>query len=248
MGLGCLWRSAWAPWRHGTFAWQARHLVTSAFVSRGRRGSWRRLPSFHVAGLALMGLGWLWWRASAFVSHGRRTTWRHLTSFHLAGVALMGLGWLWWHAWAPCRRGPFAWQARHLVSFTWQAWHLATSTFVSRGRHGTYGTGLPLAARLGAVAPRHFCVAGAALGDICLRFTWQAWHLATSTFVSRGRHGTYGTGLPLVARLGTVAPRHFCLAGAALGDICLRFTNQRVQINAVPRGTWITTNTCEKHK
>ena len=27
----------------------------------------------------------------------------------------MGLGWLWWRAWAPWRRGTFAWQARHLT-------------------------------------------------------------------------------------------------------------------------------------
>ena len=33
-------------------------------------------------------------------------------------------------------------------------------------------------------------------------FAWQAWHLVTSTFVLRGRRGTYGTGLALVARLG----------------------------------------------
>ena len=30
---------------------------------RGRRGTWRHVPSFHVAGVALMALGWLWWRA-----------------------------------------------------------------------------------------------------------------------------------------------------------------------------------------
>ena len=77
-------------------------------------------------------------------------------------------------------------------------------------------------ARLGAVAPRHFCVAGVALGDIYLRFTWQEWCLATSTvvsrgkcgtcdtyLVSRGRRGTYGTGFALVARLGAVARRRF---------------------------------------
>ena len=61
--------------------------------------------------------------------------------------------------------------------------------------------------------PPLFCVAGVALGDIHLRFTWQAWHWETSTFVLRGRRGTYGTGLALVARLGwdwsLVAPRHF---------------------------------------
>ena len=38
------------------------------------------------------------------------------------------------------------------------------------------------------------CVAVVAHGaNLC--FTWQAWHLATSTFVLRGRCGTYGTGL-----------------------------------------------------
>ena len=46
----------------------------------------------------------------------------------------------------------------------------------------------------------HHCVAGVALGDMCLHFTWQAWHLATCAFISRGRRGTYGTGLALVAR------------------------------------------------
>ena len=47
-----------------------------------------------------------------------------------------------------------------------------------RGRRGTW---------------RHlssFYVAGVALGDIYVRFTWQAWHLATSTFVLRGRRAT----------------------------------------------------------
>ena len=35
------------------------------------------------------------------------------------------------------------------LRFTWQAWHLVTSTFVLRGRRGTFGTGLALVARLG---------------------------------------------------------------------------------------------------
>ena len=34
------------------------------------------------------------------------------------------------------------------------------------------------------------CVAGVALGDIHLRFTWQAWQKETSTLVLRGRRGT----------------------------------------------------------
>ena len=38
------------------------------------------------------------------------------------------------------------------------------------------------------------CVAGLAQTHIHLRFTWQAWHNLTSTFVLRGRRGTHGTG------------------------------------------------------
>ncbi len=45
------------------------------------------------------------------------------------------------------------------------------------------------------------CVAGVALGDIHLRFTWQAWHHLTSTFVLRVRRGTHGTGWRAWARL-----------------------------------------------
>ena len=37
------------------------------------------------------------------------------------------------------------------------------------------------------------------------QFAWQAWHLATSTFVLRGRRGTCGTGLGLVVRLVAVS-------------------------------------------
>ena len=56
------------------------------------------------------------------------------------------------------------------------------------------------------------CMAGVALGDIHLCFVWQAWRLVTCIFVLHGRHGawshprgrcgTYGSGLALVARLG----------------------------------------------
>ena len=106
--------------------------------------------------------------------------------------------------------------ARH---FAWQVWHLLTSTFVLRGRRGAWrprpsfcvaGVALmtpgwiwwrawaPLVAR-GAAA---LCMAGVALAHINFRFAWQAWRLATSTFVLRGRRGPYDTGLDLVA------PRH----------------------------------------
>ena len=136
------------------------------------------------------------------------------------------------------------------LDFTWQAWHNLTSTVVLRGRRLTHGTatvvlrgrrlthgtgwvlGPGLVARdardaaalcvagvalgdinldftwqawhnLTSMTPRHFCVAGVALGDIHLDFTWQAWHNLTS-----------------------MTPRHFCVAGVALGDIHLDFTWQ----------------------
>ena len=95
----------------------------------------------------------------------------------------MALGWLWWRAWAGIMTPwHFAWQAWHL-------WHWA-------GSGGVIG--------LGSVAgdAAALCVAGVALGDIHLRFTWQAWHLTTyTTCTLRGRRGTYGTELALVARL-----------------------------------------------
>ena len=103
----------------------------------------------------------------------------HTHNFHVAGIALGDI-----------RR-----------RFTWQAWHLATSTFVLRGRRGTYDTWLDLVTRLVPRDAAPSCVAGMALGGIHRRFTWQAWHLATYTFLSRGRRGTYGTGLALVMRL-----------------------------------------------
>ena len=72
---------------------------------------------------------------------GRRATWRHRHAFCVAGMALMALGWLWWRAWV-------LWSPR---LFAWQAWHLATSTCILRGRRGTWRY------------RRAFCVAGVAL-------------------------------------------------------------------------------------
>ena len=167
----------------GPFAWQAWRFVTSSVVSRGRRGAWRHPPSFCVAGVYL----WDW--AGSGDALERRWAPCGSRPFCVAGVALRDI----------------------LRRFTWQAWRLATSTFVLRGRRGTYVTELGLVTRLGAVGrrvvPRPFCVAGVALRDILRRFTWQAWHLATSTFVLRGRRGTYVTGLGLVTRLGVVGRR-----------------------------------------
>ena len=70
-------------------------------------------------------------------------------SLCVAGVAVGELGWVWWRAWE-----------------------------------------LLVAPGAGAGAPS-FCVAGVTLGDIHLPFAWQAWHLLTSTFVLRGRRGTW---------------------------------------------------------
>ena len=92
------------------------------------------------------------------------------------------------------------------VPFARQAWHLVTSTFTLRGRRNTcvlmYGGALGRALVARGVAPLR--MAGVALGDIGVPFAWQAWHLVTSTFTLRGRRGTYGTGLALVARLGVI--------------------------------------------
>ena len=75
----------------------------------------------------------------------------------------------------------------------------------------------------GAVVAAAVCVEGVALGDIDFRFLWQVWHLAASTFTLRGKRGTHGTGLSLVARLLPVWRRCFCVTGVALGDINFRF-------------------------
>ena len=95
------------------FTWQAWHLVTSTCVLRGRCDTWRHLPAFGVAGVALVAFGGtlgrrcsLWagvalggihlrfaWQAwhlesSTCVCRGRRGTWWHPPAFCVAGVAL----------------------------------------------------------------------------------------------------------------------------------------------------------------
>ena len=179
------------------FMWQARHLATSTFVLRGRRGTRRHLPSVlrgrrGTYGTGVMALGDI----HLFVSRGRRGTWRHLPSFCVAGVALMALGGAFGSvliagdagdAAALCVAGTALGDI--YLRFTWQARHLATSTFVLRGRRGTYGTGVMALGDIHLFVSRGrrgtwrhpplFHVAGAALGDIYLRFAWQAWHLFT---------------------------------------------------------------------
>ena len=245
----------WSPVTPRHFAWQAWRLLTSTFVLRGRRGTWRHLPSFHVAGMAQSHI--------------------HLRFTRQA-----------WHLWSPLVAGDAAALCVAGVAlgdiylgFAWQAWHLETFTFGLRGRRGTYGTAWRAWSPLVAGDAAALCVAGVALADIHLRFAWQACHLGTSTFVSRGRHGTishppsfHAAGVALMALRGAlgrrwspVTPRHFawqawhketstlvlrgrrgtygtawrawsplvagdaaalCVAGMALADIHLRFAWQ----------------------
>eukprot|EP00435_Cladocopium_sp_Y103_P057813 s610_g20.t1 len=170
-------------------------------------------------------------------------------AWHLHGDIDLGFVWQAWHlatyTFTSCgRRGSYGTQlalVTRLVAadavagvalgdmnlhFVWQAWHLVTWTFTLCGRRGTYGTGLGLVTRLVAADAASFCVAGVALGDIDLRFVWQVWHLATSTFTLCGRRGTYGTGLGLVTRLVAADAASFCVAGVALGDMDFRFVWQ----------------------
>ena len=203
MALGWLWWRTWsamAPWRRGLLCGRrgtSWHLATWIVTLRGRRGTygmdrdtlrgtWWHGLLLYVAGVALMALGWLWWRAWSAMAPwrrgllcGRRGTSWHLPSLCVAGVALRDI----------YRR------------FVCQAWHWTTSIVTLRGRRGTYGTGLALVVRL-----------VSQLRDIYRCFVWQAWHWTTSIVTLRGRRGTYGTGLALVARLvshGAVTPRRF---------------------------------------
>ena len=126
----------------------------------------------------------------------------------MAGVAQsyihLRFAWQAWHSWHSAARLGLVWARVTPRHFAWQAWHNLTSTFVSRGRRGTIlhppsfrMAGVALMALRGALGSglvardaAALCVAGLALGDIYVRFTWQAWHNLTSTFVLRGRCGT----------------------------------------------------------
>jgi len=96
------------------FVWQAWHLVTSTLISRGMRGTNSHLPSFCVAGVALMVLGGALWLG--FVACDARGA----APLCVAGVALGDIHLDYMH-------GRFAWQAPH-------SWHLVTYTLISRGR------------------------------------------------------------------------------------------------------------------
>ena len=175
------------------FASQAWRLLTSTFVLRGRRGTWRHRPWFCVAGVALMALGWIWWRAwSPLVARGaaalcvagvaladihvalrgRRGAWRHRPWFCVAGVALMALGWIWWRAWSPL-------VARGAAALCVAGVALADIHVALRGRRGAWRHRPSFC--VAGVALAHinlrFFVPGMALVDIDLGFAWQAWRL-----------------------------------------------------------------------
>ena len=104
--------------------------------------------------------------------------------------------------------------------------HNVTSTVVLRGRRGTYGTGWRAWSGLVARDAAALCVAGVAQPHIHRRFTWQAWHNFTSTFVLRGRRGTDGTGWRAWSGLVARDAAALCVAGVAQPHIHFRFTWQ----------------------
>ena len=98
-GSGGALGSRLSPRTRRLFVWQAWHLEASASILCGRRGAWQHRPSLCVAGVALMALGWLWWRAwlqlfleeSTSILCGRPGAWRHRPSLCVTSVALMVL-------------------------------------------------------------------------------------------------------------------------------------------------------------
>ena len=185
-------------WRHRPALWRLVPVCRPGRSGclRGRRSAWRHHHrQFCVAGMALGGHFWLWagsggtlgprlspwtprlfvWQAwhvetSASILCGRCGTWQHRPSLCVAGLALVALGWLWRRAWFPsvavhaaavCVAGMALGDID--LHFVWQAWHFWHSA----------GSGGALGSRLSPWTP--------------WLFVWQAWRLATSTFILCGR-------------------------------------------------------------
>ena len=185
------------------------HLVTSTFTLCGRcgtygtglalvaclvpvcrhcprRGTWRHRPALCVAGVALMALRWLWWRA-----------WFPFVAVVAAALCVAGV----------------AFRSIDLHS-VWQAWHLATSTFTLSGRRGNLwdwaGSWFPFVAVVAAA----LCVAGVCRRGIRNHRPPFCVADVTSTFTLCGRRGVYGAGLAnggtLGSRLSTLPSRSLC--------------------------------------
>ena len=183
------------------FTWQVWHNLTSTFVLRGRRGThgtgWRAWAGFRRP-----------WRRGTL--RGRCGTWWHLRAFHVAAVAQshihLRFAWQAWHIWRrawagfrrPWRRGTL--RGRRGTWWHRRAFHVAGVAQISHPPSfrvagvALMALGGALGLVLGARDAAALCVAGVALSDIDVRFTWQVWHNLTSTFVLRGRPGTHGTG------------------------------------------------------
>ena len=202
------------------FAWQAWRLWRWAGSGGPLGRRWSPVAPRHFA--------WQAWHlaTSTCTLRGRRGAWQYVRSIRVAGVALMhragsggALGRR--RRWSLWRRGTVAGVAlgNMDVAFAWQAQALVA-------RWGAVGRPW----RRGTFHNRQ------ALGDIHL---WQAWRLATWTQHLRGRRGTYGTGLGLVARLGPLVARGaaaLCMAGVALGDTDLCFA---WQARPLPTSTFV---------
>ena len=89
-------------WRHvAALAWQAWHLETCSCTLRGRRGTLRPPPSFHVAGVDLR-FTWQAWYSTYSHTQLAHTQLAHIQLTH-AGVALGDMdrhfAWQAWHVW-----------------------------------------------------------------------------------------------------------------------------------------------------
>ena len=211
---------------HLRFTWQAWHLVTSTFVSCGRRGTrlthfaWQAWHVWHWAssGGALGShvpewsprlFAWQAWHLETFifVSRGRRGTWWHPPSFHVAGVVLDLLTHnLFTHN---LLARNLLTHNLHTYNLLMQAWHLETWIVTLRGRRGTYGTGLALVApslptcpsgRRGFLRGRRGAWRHSSCGTWWRPPSFHAAGVVLDLLTLRGRRGTYGTGLALVAR------------------------------------------------
>ena len=230
-GMHWLWWHAWLLLSPRLFVWQTWHLEASTSILCGRCGTSRGKRCTYRIGLAPRLFAPQTWHLKAhlatsqFTLSGRRGTCGTGLALVARFVPLVAAAVCVAHV--ACRR----------IHFVWHAWHSVTSAFTLCGRCPTYGTGLALVARFVPIVAAPVFVAGVAFGSIHLHSVWHTWHSVTSAFTLWGRCGTYGTGLPLVARLVPVVAaavcvaveKHtppFCVASVALGDIDLHFVWQ----------------------